>query len=172
MQSKQPDPTRCQHRSQQRRSLQWYQFSCHVPAAAWKEQQDPSRGCPSAEVLFGWPSSTSPSRYSRAHFCGCSLQHSRVCCSLSATWKEGRMVYLLLLMFNPSRFPCWRVLPLCPQAPPVPLDHRLFLRSVLSTLKVMKNQWKIFPQRWLVCRKHFWFIFLPIPQTASFLNGL
>lgn len=85
---------------------------------------------------------------------------------------KGEGFILLLLMFNPSKFPWWRVLPLCPQALPVPLDHRLFLRAVLSTLKVMKNQWKIFPQRLPVCRKRFWFIFLPVPQMASFLNGL
>lgn len=60
MQREQPDPSRCHPRSRQRRSLQWHQFSCHVSAAAWKGQQDPSRGCPSAEALFGWPSPMSP----------------------------------------------------------------------------------------------------------------
>lgn len=173
MQSKQPDPTGCQHRSHQRRSLQGYRFSCHVSAVAWKQQQDPSSGCPSAEALFGWPSSTSSSRYSRARVCGCSLQHSRgVLLPLGHLNGRENGLFCFLLMFSPSRFPCWRVLPLCPQALPVPLDHRLFLRAVLSTLKLMKNQWKIFPRRRLVCRKRFWFIFLPVPQMASFLNGL
>lgn len=100
MQRKQPDPTRCQHWS-----LQWYQFSCHVSAVAWKEQQDPSRGCPSAGASFGWPSSTGLSWYSQAHLWDAASSIPRVCCFLSATWKEGRTVNFAFAYVQPQQIP-------------------------------------------------------------------